>query len=64
MDDLASAPLCPICSQALKITKSEPHPTRDRMDLLTYRCSIHGDICTRLVNHTDCDVSSRGQPSG
>jgi hypothetical protein len=41
------APLCPICSRALEISTSEPHPTRNRVDVLTYRCSIHGDIWTR-----------------
>jgi hypothetical protein len=63
MERLASAPLCPTCSQALKISTGEPHPTRDRADLLTYRCSIHGDICTRIVDQADYDVSSQGQPA-
>jgi hypothetical protein len=44
------APLCPICSRALEISTSEPHPTRNRVDVLTYRCSIHGDIWARLAN--------------
>ena len=41
--------LCPTCSQALKISTIEPHPTRDGVDVVTYRCLIHGDIWTNVV---------------
>jgi hypothetical protein len=36
-------------SRALKISTIEPHPTRDGVDLVTYRCLIHGDIWTSVV---------------
>jgi hypothetical protein len=44
------APLCPMCSRALKISTIEPHPARDREDVMTYRCPIHGDIWSVVVN--------------
>jgi len=44
--------LCPMCSRALKISTSEPHPTRDGVNVLTYRCSIHEDIWMSLVSTT------------
>jgi len=43
------ASLCPMCSRALKISTIEPHPIRDGVDLVTYRCLIHGDIWTSIV---------------
>jgi hypothetical protein len=42
--------LCPMCSRALKISTIEPYPTRERVDVVTYRCSIHGDIWRGLIN--------------
>ena len=42
--------LCPMCSQALKISTIEPYPTREGVDVVTYRCSIHGDIWRSIVN--------------
>jgi hypothetical protein len=45
--------LCPMCSRALKISTSEPHPTRDGVNVLTYRCSIHEDIWMSLVDHVE-----------
>jgi hypothetical protein len=44
------APLCAMCSRALKISTIEPHPTRDREDVATYRCPIHGDMRSVVVN--------------
>jgi hypothetical protein len=44
------APLCPMCWRALKISTIEPHPARDREDVMTYRCPIHGDIWSVVVN--------------
>ena len=41
--------LYPTCSQALKISTTELHPTRDGVDVVTYRCPIHGDIWTSVV---------------
>ena len=38
------APLCPMCSRVSKISTIEPHPTRDREDVVTFRCLVHGDI--------------------
>jgi hypothetical protein len=35
--------LFPMCSRASTISTIEPHPTRDRVDVVIYRCSIHGD---------------------
>jgi hypothetical protein len=43
------ASVCPMCSRALKISTIEPHPTRDGVDVVTYRCPIHGDIWTIIV---------------
>ena len=34
--------LCPMCTRALKIYTIEPHPTRDGVDVVTYRCPIDG----------------------
>jgi hypothetical protein len=45
--------LCPMCSRALKISTSEPHPTRDGVNVLTYRCSIHEDIWMSFVDHVE-----------
>jgi len=39
-----NALLCPMCLRVLKINTIEPHPTRDRVDVATYRCPIHADI--------------------
>jgi len=41
--------LCPMCTRALKICTIEPHPTRDGVDVVTYRCPIDGDIWTNVV---------------
>ena len=41
--------LCPTCSQALKISTTELHPTRDGVDVVTNRCLIQGDIWTNVV---------------
>jgi hypothetical protein len=43
-------PLCSMCSRALKISTIEPHPTRDREDVVTYRCPIHVDFWSVVVN--------------
>ena len=43
------ASACPRCALALKISVIEPHPTRDRVDVVTYRCPIHGDVWRRVV---------------
>lgn len=53
MEYLPSTLLCPICLGVLKISTSEPHPTSDRADVVTYRCSIHGDVCATLVNQSE-----------
>jgi hypothetical protein len=45
--------LCPRCSRALKISTSEPHLTRDGVNVLTYRCPIHEDIWISLVDHVE-----------
>jgi hypothetical protein len=44
------APLCPMCSRALKISTIEPHPAHDGEDVMMYRCPIHGDIWSVVVN--------------
>jgi hypothetical protein len=41
--------LCPMCMRALKISTIEPHPTRDGVDVVTYRCPIDGDIWRSVV---------------
>ena len=41
--------VCPICSRALTISTIEPHPTRDGVDVVTYRCAIHGDMWRSVV---------------
>jgi hypothetical protein len=51
METAMDAPLCPMCSRALEISTVEPHPTHDRVDVVTYRCSVHGDI--RVVNRVE-----------
>ena len=52
------APLCPVCSRVLKISTIEPHPTRDREDVVTYRCLVHGDISVvNRVEAADMDVA-------
>ena len=43
------ASACPRCARALKISVIEPHPTRDRVDVVTYRCPIHGDVWRSVV---------------
>jgi hypothetical protein len=40
---------CPMCLRALKISTIEPHPIRDRADVMTYRCPIHGDIWKSVI---------------
>ena len=42
--------LCPMCSRALKISTIEPYPAREGVDVVIYRCSIHGDIWRSLVD--------------
>ena len=49
VESVMEASLCPMCPRALKISTIEPHPTRDGVDLVTYRCLIHGDIWTSVV---------------
>jgi len=49
VETVMEASVCPMCSRALKISTIEPHPTRDRVDVVTYRCPIHGDIWTSIV---------------
>jgi hypothetical protein len=51
VETVMDAPSCPICSRALKISTIEPHPTRDREDVVTYRCLVHGDIS--VVNRVE-----------
>jgi hypothetical protein len=51
METAMDAPLCPMCSRALEISTVEPHPTHDRVDVVTYRCSVRGDI--RVVNRVE-----------
>jgi hypothetical protein len=41
--------LCPMCARALKISTIEPHHTGDGVDVVTYRCPIHGDIWRSVV---------------
>ena len=41
--------LCPMCARALKISTIEPHHTGDGVDVVTYRCPIHGDVSTELM---------------
>ena len=45
------ASLCPICSQTLQLRTSEPHPTCDGVDILTYRCEQCGPTQAKLVVH-------------
>jgi C4-type Zn-finger protein len=62
---MESASACPICSQTLQLGTSEPHPTRDGVDILTYRCEQCGPIKSKLVVHRipsqgmDCSTSLR-----
>ena len=49
VESVMEASLCPMRSRALKISTIEPHPTRDGVDLVTYRCLIRGDIWTSVV---------------
>jgi hypothetical protein len=42
VETVMEASLCPMCSQALKISTIEPHETRDGVDVVTRRCPIHG----------------------
>jgi hypothetical protein len=42
------ASVCPICSQTLQLGTSEPHPTRDGADILTYRCEQCSPIKSKL----------------
>jgi C4-type Zn-finger protein len=45
------ASVCPICSQTLQLDTSEPHPTREGVDILTYRCEQCGPVKSDLVVH-------------
>jgi transposase-like protein len=45
------ASVCPICSQTLQLHTSEPHPTREAVDILTYRCEQCGSVKSNLVVH-------------
>jgi hypothetical protein len=38
-----------MCARALKISTIEPHHTGDGVDVVTYRCPIHGDIWRSVV---------------
>ena len=49
METAMEAFSCPMCLRALKISTIEPHPTRDRVDVVTYGCPIHGDIWRSVV---------------
>jgi hypothetical protein len=49
LETVMEASLCPMCSQALKISTIEPHETRDGVDVVTRRCPIHGDIWRSVV---------------
>jgi hypothetical protein len=53
MEVLTPPSLCPICSQALKIGTIGPYPTHEDMDVVTYRCLIHGDIWRSFVNRCE-----------
>ena len=56
METAMEAFSCPMCLRALKISTIEPHPTRDRVDVVTYGCPIHGDIWRSVVvNRTEAD---------
>ena len=43
------ASACPRCALVLKISVIEPHPTRNRVDVVRYRCPIHGDVWRSVV---------------
>jgi hypothetical protein len=49
VESVMEAFLYPTCSQALKISTTELHPTRDGVDVVTNRCLIQGDIWTNVV---------------
>ena len=53
MELLKATSLCPMCSRVLKISTSESQPTRDGVNVLTYRFSIHEDIWMSLVDHVE-----------
>jgi len=53
MERQAPTSLCPMCLRGLKISTIEPHPTCDRVNAMTYRCSVHGDAWVRLVNQVE-----------
>ena len=56
METAMKAFSCPMCLRALKISTIEPHPTRDRVDVVTYGCPIDGDIWRSVVvNRTEAD---------
>jgi hypothetical protein len=60
------APLCPTCSGALNISTIEPHSTCDEVDVVTYRCPIHGDIWRSVnvnrVEAADTDIGGLLRP--
>jgi hypothetical protein len=49
VETVMESALCPMCSRALKISTIEPHPIRDGVDVVTYRCPIHGDMWRSIV---------------
>ena len=49
VETVMEASVCPMCSQALKISTIEPHPTRDGVDVVTYWCPIHGEMWTGIL---------------
>ena len=57
---------CPMCLRALKISTIEPHPTRDRVDVVTYGCPIHGDIWRSVIVNrvaaADTEIAALLQP--
>jgi len=63
VETVMEAPACPMCSRALKISTIEPHPTRDGVDVVTYRCPIHGHIWTSVVVNqveaVDTEIAAR-----
>jgi hypothetical protein len=49
VETVVEVSLCPMCIRALKISTIEPHPTRDGVDVVTYRCPIDGDVWRSVV---------------
>ena len=66
METAMEAFSCPMCLRALKISTIEPHPTRDRVDVVTYGCPIHGDIWRSIIVNrvaaADTEIAALLQP--